>query len=301
MQAFIFKSMPLNNFSKVFDFRPLNHVPTPQLIEVFNEAFSTYFVPVALTPAIFEQKRHAEQLNTELSIGAFHQEQLVGFMLHGVTSIGETVLAYNGGTGVIPNYRGFGLTKKMYRHQIHLLANRKVEKVCLEVIVKNEPAIRAYQHSGFSISRSLNCYKGNYNDISAKAGKWEGINIEILDRLPWQEVMQYWDYQPTWQNQIAAVDLSMSFVKIIGLKKEGKLLAYGIINPEKGRILQFAVHPSFRRQGLARLLFKKMGELDNPNMSILNVEDSSMATNTFLKSIGFQQYIQQYEMYHTIK
>ena len=59
--------------------------------------------------------------------------------------------------------------------------------------------------------------------------------------------------------------------------------------------MQFAVHPAFRRQGIGHLLFKKMGELDNPNLSILNVEDNDLATNTFLRSIGFQIFIQQFE------
>ena len=292
--------MLLNNFSQVFDFRPLSYTPTTQLIDVFNEAFKSYFVPVKLTLDAFEQKRLAEQLDTELSIGAFHHEELVGFMLHGIRNVQGALHAYNGGTGVLPKYQGRGLAKKMYVHQLQLLASRKVKRVQLEVIIENEPAIRAYQRSGFTIARTLNCYKGHNKDIPLKPGNWEGINIELLNDIPWQEALHYWNFQPTWQNQIKAVNLSAPFIRGIGLKNGGKLLAFGIINPEKGRIMQFAVHPSFRRQGLGHLLFKKMGELGNPNMSLLNIEANDVATNTFLKSIGFQIFIQQYEMHYTL-
>jgi hypothetical protein len=38
-----------------------------------------------------------------------------------------------------------------------------------------------------------------------------------------------------------------------------------------------------------------MGELGNPHISVMNVDDSDLATNAFLKKIGFQIFIRKYE------
>lgn len=126
----------------------------------FNLAFSDYFVPIHLTLEQLSAKMKSDRVNLEYSVGAFEEEELIGFILHGTDIIEDKKVAYNGGTGVIPSKRGKGLTKQMYDFILPRLKEEGIDYLTLEVIFKNIQAIKSYERVGFKIARELKCYKG---------------------------------------------------------------------------------------------------------------------------------------------
>ena len=279
--------------------KPLTNLSPAVVAATFNKAFEDYFVPVKLTPYILNRKMQQENLSFEHSIGAFKNDKLVGFMLHGIKGgNGTEKEAYNGGTGVLPAYRNKGLVGLMYEAQIKLLHQENVKKLWLEVIVENEPAIRAYRRRGFNISREVICYKGHPNgEVDVLK---ETYRFEYPSTLPWDQLSEYWNYQPTWQHQLFAIQNIQSHTENICIYSDSELVAYASFMPDSGRIMQFAVHPKHRKQGLAKQLFTELGRKKNPYLSILNIESTDHATLNFLQSIGFKEYIRQYEMLYIL-
>ena len=96
----------------MIEIKTLEGVSFDQIEEVFNLSFSDYYFKIHFTKKQLEDKFEHENGMLELSVGAFENKKLVGFILHFyAVEKGEKVV-YNGGTGVIPSKRGQGLAKK---------------------------------------------------------------------------------------------------------------------------------------------------------------------------------------------
>ncbi len=142
-------------------FKTLSEISLHELAACFNLAFSDYLIPLALSLNQLETKLYSESINKAISIGAFRDGELVGFILHGDRKFGNKRIAYNAGTGVIPAARGQGLTKRMYNFIKPKLTSHSFEEVVLEVISTNIPAIKTYEKVGFEPIRNLSCFKGD--------------------------------------------------------------------------------------------------------------------------------------------
>ncbi len=279
----------------MLSFSTLDNLQPEQLIPAFNRAFADYVVPVRLTPAGLKQKMAMENLSLAHSIGLFDGPELVGLMLHGLGEWSGCPAAYNGGTGIWPEYRGQGLVKRMYGQLAPLLAGAGVEMVLLEVIDTNKRAIRAYENTGFQPLRRLDCFKGAIN--YPRPDTPPGLSVHHNNKLPWEELPGFWNFQPSWQNKTAAVRRGQAFLDFLSLRlADGQLLAYGVIQGRTGRVIQFGVHPAWRRQGLGRLLFFHLGRLGNPLLTVLNVGHEDEASRAFLLNAGLELYLGQIEM-----
>ncbi|WP_160711493.1 GNAT family N-acetyltransferase [Chitinophaga solisilvae] len=274
------------------DFHDLRAATTEVISETFNEAFSDYIVPLHLTPSILEQKMKAENLQRQWSIGAFNQDELGAFILHGTDSQVKPQVLYNGGTGVIPAYRGQHLIQKMYEQFIPVYKRQGIKKILLEVITSNLPAIKAYTNSGFSKVRHYHCYKGTV----ATHKTAENISIEKTADPDWQVLSTFMDQEPSWSNTIASITREHPFTATWQATLDGQPVGFISVHKESRRIRNIAVHPGFRRQGIgSSLLQHASGALNGP-MSIINIDDKFPEISRFLEQAGLGHYLSQYEM-----
>ena len=272
----------------------LSHLTPEQLIPAFNQAFADYIVPVNLTPLFFRQKVIQENLRLEFSTGTFDNGRLVGLMLHGIGEMNGEPVAYNGGTGVIPEYRGRHLVERMYSFLKPRLETAGIRRLLLEVIDTNERAIRAYRRVGFRELRALDCFKGELKGPALKPGP--DYNVTVRPGLPWEELPSFWNYRPTWQHSLDAARRGQGFMQYVAVEEKGRLRAYGIMIPGSGRIVQYGVHPGYRGMGLGRLVFHHFAQLGNPCLTVLNISREEEQSQRFLRRIGFVRYLGQYEM-----
>jgi ribosomal protein S18 acetylase RimI-like enzyme len=273
------------------NFRSLHDVPVSTLAATFNLAFSDYVVPFQLTETQLQNKLISDGVRPDLSAGAFEQDELVGFILHGYDVVDGEAVAYNAGTGVIPEKRGQKLTARLYDFVLPELKNAGVQSVHLEVISSNQVAFNTYRKTGFEVARELDCYKGTVT--AQPQGRFEVRSLETYD---WPLLQSFWHWQPSWQNSITAVENVRTGNISLGAWAGSALAGYLIYNPVSNRIQQFAVHPGFRRQGVATQLFAHTAQLANKELVLINVDHNSAETAGFLRALGFQQYILQFEM-----
>jgi ribosomal protein S18 acetylase RimI-like enzyme len=279
------------------EFRNLADLNITDLLSVFNLSFSDYVVPFHLTLEQLKSKINAEKIDMNLSVGAFQSDQIVGFILQAEKVEDGKRMIYNAGTGVIPDYRGQGLVRKMYDYIIPMLRDRKTDILTLEVIEGNEPAIRAYTNLGFKISRKLLCFKGT---IKASE-KYAEIQIQQMNTTQWGIFKSFWDIEPSWQSSVIVLDQMRDDLVILGAYEMDKLAGYAIFNPATGKVYQVAVDKKQRRKGIGAKLFKVIGEMsEGPVTVINNVDDSSESTPHFLSRMGLENWVSQFEMTNNI-
>ena len=278
-----------------FKIKTLGDTSLEKIADALNLSFSDYFVPFVLTPEQLLAKMKADKTNLDYSVGVFEGENLIALILHGTDIIDGKKVVYNGGTGVIPEKRGQGLTKKMYEYILPVLKKEEVDYLVLEVISINIQAIKSYEKTGYKISRVLKCYKGQI-DLKNEITETDSIEIKKLNDYDWKLMQSFWDIQPTWQNSKNVLEEIKETNLSLGAYINNKLIGYVIYNPVSKRIQQIAVHKDFRRLKVASRLLLFIAEQFGNEMAIINVEESSEPINSFLVNTGFENYLNQLEM-----
>lgn len=273
--------------------RPLGGENIELLAPVFNEAFSDYLIKVRVTPESLAIKMRQESIDPLLSVGAYEEGKLAGFILHGCRSTPSGKWLYNGGTGVIPSARGQRLTEQMYRYLLPLAQEKGISRIVLEVIVENTRALNIYQKIGFEIQRTLCCYSG---PKPTQAAAKIPFSIKTLSALP--EIPAHWkDHEPSWPAATASLKQVEENLLIAAAYENEKLAGYAAVLANTGRLLQLAVDPALRRRKIASALINHCFEMKGyESMLALNADEQDKGACAFFEAIGWKPAVRQYEM-----
>ncbi|MDR0227580.1 MAG: GNAT family N-acetyltransferase [Flavobacteriaceae bacterium] len=272
----------------------LKHITIGELVEVFNDSFSDYILPLNLTEESLSFKLFSELIDLELSIGAYVNEKLIGFMLTGVKTQEGEVYYYNAGTGVIPTYRGQRIVALMYDYALPLWKDRgKSGCLILEVIKGNDKAIRAYCAQGYEINRDLLCFRGEIKELEVTV---DSLKIEQREIIDWNVVSDFWDIQPSWQNDTVVLKRAKDDVCYqVAIDREN-VIGYIAYHKSSGKVFQIAVSKENRRRGIGKLLLHQVARTLNKPIVITNVDESSAQMIGLMNAVGLKLFITQHEM-----
>lgn len=273
------------------ELRRLTRDDIPDLLSTINGAFADYIVPFQLNAEQLQFKMTTEDILPEYSIGIFESGKMIACIMHGLRDTDGKLVAYNAGTGVLPEWRGKGLVSRMYDHVLPFLQEQKVRQIVLEVIETNQSAIRAYEKYGFTKQRKLLCFDGTL-EVGPDAGIYR---IEPLDYLDWERLQSFWDIMPAWQS--AAATMVHIQPKALGAFAGKQLIGYILFNPVNKRLYQLTVAPEFRQKGVAtQLLAHVQQELAQQKVQWNNVDEAAVGLRIFLEQHGLVNTINQFEM-----
>lgn len=277
----------------MFNYKILGKTSIEILHKAFLDAFSDYQVKIDLPFWKFKQMLQRRGYVPEMSIGAFENERLVGFVLNGFRNWNGKSTVYDLGTGVIGDYRRQGITSNMLLNIKEVLKEKQVEQYLLEVIKSNTSAVQLYKKQGFEAQREFSCFqldKNKYNSITT-------CKVEHVDRINLEQLTGFWDFRPSWQNSIDSINaVPEAFIYSI-VQVDNTIIGYGIIDKKTGDIPQIAVNKDYRGRGIARSIVTDMiKNTESYKISVINVDDQSKSTKDFLLKLGFEYSVGQYEM-----
>jgi len=270
-------------------FTTLEHTPIGDITACMNAAFAEYEISIQWTDESLQQKMLVEDIDLSLSVGAFDNGTLAGVIL--ISAEDNNKRVWDGGTGVIPTYRGQKLTEKMFAHVLPIVRQAGALLMLLEVLENNKGAYLVYERLGFQPTRLLHAYKGDVT-ITSKTH----YTIELLSSYDADELARLWDWQPAWQQMNQRITNRRASVTTICVRIDGKIAAYAHYDCVASRVHQFAVAKEHRRKGLGTALFRHIGNACTGPVLIINIDTGSENTNAFLQAIGLQKHISQYEM-----
>lgn len=270
--------------------KTLESISPEKVLETFNLAFSDYMIPINLSSEQFKQKLFTENIDLGISVGVFNENTLVGFILHGNRLLDGKKTFYNAGTGVIPAERGHALTTRMYDFILPLLKKQGYNQGLLEVISTNEAAIHVYKKTGFTRTRSLECYRGSPQSLFVDSE----IEMEETKALDWELFQRFWDWMPAWQYMPETIDLESDSLRKTLAKKDGVIVGYALLDRKSNRLKHLAVSKAHRKQliGSSMIAYLSPGKA----LSVINVDGNDDATNAFMRKLGLEHFLRQYEM-----
>ncbi|EDU36729.1 GNAT family N-acetyltransferase [Clostridium sporogenes] len=278
----------------MLEYRTLNKTSIETLHKAFLDAFSDYQIEVDLSIERLKQMLQRRGYVPEISIGAFKNDLLVGFILNGLRSWNGKTTVYDIGTGVIIDYRRQGITSSMLLNVKEILKQKQVEQYLLEVIQSNTSAFQFYKKEGFQVKRNFPCF-----ELDKKCYvPLKKYKVEHTNRMAWEQLTEFWDFEPSWQNSMDSINaVSEEFLYSI-VHFDNTIVGYGIINKKTGDIPQIAVNKHYRGKGIGRSIITDLMEnTESHKISVINVDDESKCTKDFLIKLGFEYIVGQYEMF----
>ena len=253
----VIRTLTANDFDAVFD--------------AFNDAFSDYVVPFALTREQLAEMLRRRGWVPEASAAAFDEERMVAFTLNGI----DGDRGYDSGTGVVPTHRRRGLARELMLRSIELLRARGCKTYVLEVIDSNLKAAELYRSLGFVQTRTLQCWRFE-SEVEETFGAGHADP-------------EWWDIEPSWQNTTSSIHRAFPH-QILGDEN-----AYAVVFAN-GDVAQLAVRPEARRKGLGtRLLHAAMTAAGQP-VRLQNVDERHEGITRFLEAAGATRTVRQLEM-----
>lgn len=115
----------------------------------WNKGFEGYFFDMTTTVEQFTRRMVLEGLSPTISVIAYDRNRPVGLILNGIRLINGKKVAWNGGTGVDPEYRGKGVSKKLIEAALAIYEEENVDIATLEAVKGNKKAISLYEKYGY--------------------------------------------------------------------------------------------------------------------------------------------------------
>ena len=156
-----------------------------ELAALFTSGYERYFMPVAVDEDAFSFMAGTWDYDLNASLVAVDGEDDVGLCMLGVRGNSGWI----GGVGVVAGRRGEGIGEQLMRAIEDRARSRGVERLWLEVLVQNEPAIRLYEKLGYQVVRKLEVW--SLDDLALQ--EHEVASAPVADvvgrsplRQPWQ-------------------------------------------------------------------------------------------------------------------
>lgn len=280
-----------------FSIRTLSPKDLDQMYSTFLDAFSDYPMPFRLTKEHFIRK-FIEKLKVSfsLSCGTYEFDAMAGFIFTSISNYQGKLTAYNGATGVRPFYRGNRLTCTMYEYLMQQMKKEDIKQCALEVLVNNPAAIKVYEDIGFQKHALLSCFKLN-EDMPRKRIGVNNIVIRETSQPDWIKYEGFQDFQATFLDSFEMIKNNLRNENVIEALVDDEIVGYAIYEPALGRISQLAIKREMRRQGIASALMKYILSTSfNKELSVINVDKNNTTMINFLKTMNFNNHLNQYEM-----
>ncbi|MFC0190451.1 GNAT family N-acetyltransferase [Fictibacillus aquaticus] len=174
-----------------------------EALSLWNEAFSQYYSDLTMDLERFLLKITNEGLSLEHSVAAVHENKLVGLVLNGFREIDGKMYAWNGGTAILPEYRGMKIGEKLIQACLDIYKEKNVDIALLEAIKENSRAIRLYEKMGYTTFEELAFlhHQGELNAPFPVSSDFITIPAqpEELDKLT------FFNKVTAWQTQIPSI------------------------------------------------------------------------------------------------
>jgi len=280
-----------------FEFKGFQQKDVSKMRKTFNKAFSDYIVPIQLSHGQFVQKIiQKTNISFKYSIGSYYNKKLVGFIFNSIDYYEGKKTAYNGGTGVITDFRGNHLTQRMYESVFPKFENIGIEQCVLEVIANNKPAIKVYENLGFKRTKFYHCLK--LLEESTYLGKIKMNNVDLIipDKPKWKRYERFCDYDTCFLDSFPLLKKNKENETILEAYLNQQLVGFLIFNRKMGRVEHIGIDHNARGKGIGTLLIKKMIKICRKKpIYILNLNERNYSLLNFFLRLGFRNEIDQFE------
>jgi ribosomal protein S18 acetylase RimI-like enzyme len=285
------------------EYKFLSEKYIPELREAWHKAFANYQVDMSyLTLERMISRARMDRVDYNLSVGAFHNNEMCGFLIIGIDKINNVLSAFDAGTGVIPEYRGKGIAGAMFDFVVPKLKSKGVQNFILEVIQENQAAINTYKKTGFSISRNFKCYKLDTKNFTNEIESLPDVRIKSKEESDIENCLDFIEWDITWEYNIDAIKNIQEELIMDGAFVEGNCVGFIVYYPTLEWIFILAKKEEFKHKKIDCLLLTQLINKVKSKVPVIKFNNilSDHEMCGFLEKYGFELYTTQHEMIYSL-
>ncbi|MDA1845165.1 GNAT family N-acetyltransferase [Bacillus cereus] len=279
----------------MLQYKRCSEVNIDLVYEAFKDGFSDYIIKMEVSKEDFIKRFFGAEGNSlEHSFLSLEGDKPVGVILGGI-KVYENIKTMRCGTlAVHPEFRGIGVSQKLFElHKEEALQN-ECKQLFLEVIVGNDRAIRFYNKLGYEKVYDLSYY--NLKDMTKIMLKeCKGIEVKQLEFAVFKVEIQKWlHFHINWQNDMNYIEKTNHtfYGAYIGNDLKGSIC----IN-EQGKISFIFIDKEYRNRGIGSKLLQVARDELNLESLLISFPNNSLLEG-FVKKTGFEKNsLAKYEMY----
>lgn len=280
--------MPQYQEGTGMEFTNAEGVSNTALLDVLNDAFSDYLIPLHHTEKSLAQMFRQRSFCPVSTIIAKEGERPVSFWFIGRRGDWAFLVA----SGTRPDWRRQGLNDRIARRVFSHLKGQGVSTLSLEVFRENDAAVALYQKLGFVTTRKLDLYEISSDTTAPSAG---------IDVVTWPDVLttfrRHRDWEPSWLYEDTSLDAIQEDLDGYCVRSEGHITGALAMIRSSNTVAQIAVQPEFRRQGIgSRLMQRALSKAPGKVMKVINIDASDDGFRKFLAPCDAREVKGQYEM-----
>ncbi|HOB15936.1 MAG TPA: GNAT family N-acetyltransferase [Defluviitoga sp.] len=279
----------------MFIFKPLSQVSMSVLVDLVNEVFKDYVVPVKWTYESFNMDIKENSISLEDSFVVFSDEKPVGFCIISLRSrIGRI-----DSIGVLEEYRGTGLASQMLFRVVENLKWKDIDSIILEVVELDKRSVRFYEKHGFRSKRNLYSYLKRKNDRTLKVPyfKYEATTSDGVYELA-QIAKLRLKRDPNWQRDPMTLKLSdQRYINEVILNEQGEKIGYIVwgLNEDNAFIVDVSpIAEAYKFSDIVKDVTLKLFQIKDEIIVITVPEDDPL--NSALIENNYFSFIKQLEM-----
>ena len=174
-------------------------------VEAWNKGFQGYTVDLTQTLDLLLSRITFDGISVDHSFIAFSADQPAGFLMNAFRENDGRKLAWNGGTGVFPEFRGQGVGRVLMEATVELYQTEQVDLAQLEALSDNTPAISLYEKCGYEVKEELTLLQTDEVTVNFEiSGNYSVAQVDLaaVGNLKFYRALAAWQCQ--WQTLLRA-------------------------------------------------------------------------------------------------
>lgn len=287
-------------------FRKANELSLEELLALWNNGFEGYYVNLTLSLHQLLNKLVNEDIQLDVSCVMYDGDLPIGFNLNGIRTVTGRVIAWNGGTAIIPTYRDKKLGQLLMQESLSLYKQANVGYATLEAFCENARAIKLYSSQGYSTIEQIQYY--SYPGTQVVGFPLEYSSEQYQSRLSEPAELgsiSFYNGSNTWQSQWQSVKGGLSLIVTDNEEDIGYALFKNSYS-QQGELVSIALYQCevnpMRKDGddiISYLLSYVFGRVEgNHKRIVINLPERHLAVMNLLQKLGF---VKIFDMVHMSK
>lgn len=260
------------------------------LYDVWMAGYSDYLIKIDIKKQDFIQRFMEIESARKYSFVAYEGEQPIGLILGNIAIYDDVKTMRCGGFAVIPTHRNRGVGKMLLEHHYHLAKENGCKHLYLEVLKKNEKAVKFYKTNGYVPVYDYKYFKKN--DVKLESNLHVTIEEVAFDTIKTIRASLP-ELHIFWQGEMFVVD-KLDGIRNYVIKEKDDIVA-AISMKNTGLINFIWVKGTLRQQGYGKaLVCHGMKMLSHNNL--LAITSNNYVYEGFIRHLGLTLELEQYEM-----